>query len=1392
MAKVIPVGQPVNDAERAAIAHLRDRLPDSYTLLHNFEIERQGERFEIDLALLTPHALYLIDVKGTRGSIDVYGSKWYPEGRAPFPSPLAKLRGHARTVKGLITQAHPGRHELDDIYVDAAILLTAPDAHLSDREQLDADRVLKLKDAERYFKDATRIPPRFSRSILQQQGLILHALKVVKPASSVPRFGHWVVKEKLGAAATYTEYRAENAFAGGSARLRVYQADPYLPDAERQAQTLRIANAYRALSKLPLHPNIVAARDFFPSDDDKSFILILDDAPGQALTVHMARPQLALTLDQKWRVAKDLLAALVHAHQHAVVHRNLTPGAVLVGQDGTTRLTDFDFAKPSVNRSQTIAADIVELVDKAYVAPEAFREPGAATAASDIFSAGVILYELFTGERPFAGEPTTVWDREGEFLHKPSALRPELNAAFDAWLQSLCAFDVAQRPGAVAALASLQTLLQPVPVAADQPQARPSEPAKPEREPETTAPEPIDYLNLSAGHRLTHKFIVEKKLGRGSFGVVYKVIDTLGDVARTVKLIVSDRHSTLERLKKEYRHLVQIPEHPHVVRVLDADVIPDRGIPFLVFEYVEGADVGDMIRDHMLSPEDALELGKQAIDGLAHLHAQGFHHCDIKPRNLLWTQKGAKIIDFNVSVRADDKESRGGGSRRYLPPDFDPEVIPHNGERADRDLYALGLTLYEALTWRYPWDTAEPPINKPAPDPREFSGFADLAPELVSVVLKAIAPRRAERYHAAADFRDALAEVRHARRIQTVSVAAMSAAARSGQAALAESAPNSNAFVSHLLTLYSQSSRSNAGTRGMDALGHAAYVETELDRKLLPAVLQGEFRLVLISGNAGDGKTAFLQRLEKEVEARGGAAHRGLPNGSELSLAGQRFLINYDGSQDEGNKDNNQVLLDFLAPFRGEDAKAWTPQEIRLIAINEGRLVDFLTTHERDFAALTALVRRAFANGEAESGVALVNLNLRSVVAEAEGGSILERTLNTMVQPSHWSACERCDLKDSCYALHNARSFQDEIAGLRLRERLKTLYTMAHLRGRLHITMRDLRSALSFMLIGNRDCAEIHAVYAAGRYDEVANSYYFNSWMGGGRPTSDRLLALLGELDVGRQEDPRFDRGLDFVQPDDRALFRFERRGRFDFEVFKRLFAELPRGVSESTVRQRARRHRAYVAMARRKHFFERRDASWETMLPYRSAKRMVEIVRGKASLDALTGEILYAINRGEGLQRPERLGQSLALQLRQVDHGTIRSYRLFPVEGFDLQVQDFAAKARFVEHLPTGLLLRFQGQGAGATVSELSINLDVFEMLMRLNEGYRPSVEEMQGFYLCLGVFKNSLNAQPYSEILLTTTGHDFYRLARHDDGRVEMRLLQGAAEGQRGQALVQDMEGQ
>ena len=63
-------------------------------------------------------------------------------------------------------------------------------------------------------------------------------------------------------------------------------------------------------------------------------------------------------------------------------------------------------------------------------------------------------------------------------------------------------------------------------------------------------------------------------------------------------------------------------------------------------------------------------------------------------------------------------------------------------------------------------------------------------------------------------------------------------------------------------------------------------------------------------------------------------------------------MSNYDGSQDEGDRQNDDVLREFFAPFAGSDPTAWPKNEVRLIAINEGRLVDFLTSEGRGFEAL--------------------------------------------------------------------------------------------------------------------------------------------------------------------------------------------------------------------------------------------------------------------------------------------------------------------------------------------------------------------------------------------------------------------------------------------------------
>ena len=1377
MAKVVPIGQPVNDSEREAIAYLRDHLPDGFTVVHNFEIQQGRNIFEIDIALLGPHCVHLIDVKGTRGLVDVHSSKWYPQKRAPYHSPLAILRSHAKALKSLICDQNPADRALRNIHVDAAVLMTSPDAHVQDPGGLDAPSVAYLEKCTAFFKSTKRIPAGRSTDIRSRLRQIQRAIVGrATPRSAPPCYGNWQVEERLGGTDRFTEYRGRHTFLGsrrgGSARLRVYPVDPYLPEAERKADRRRIENAFQAVTALPGHPNILAVRDFFPNEDENQFVLVTEDVAGHALRQHITKASLSLTFDQKIAIVRDMLAALNHAHSSdpQVVHRNLTPDAVLVGESGRALLCGFDYARTGKGLFSTIAEEIVDELDPIYQAPECDKDPSQASVASDLYAAGLVFYELLVGE-PAWRSVDEMMDKDAIFPVKPSELKPELKSEFDEWLQTLCAFDVEDRPAnAAIALARFNDIVGP------DPREGGSVKVPNTFVPATGRPE-IDYATLERGDVLANRFRIEERLGQGGFSVVYRVFDSFSDTSRVLKLIVKDRRSTFERLKREYSILERLPRHSNVVRVVWADKLSDE-TPFMVFEYVPGTGVDDLLASGSFSPDDVKLLGMESLDGLAHLHEHGVFHRDIKPSNLLWTDRGVRIIDFNVAVNADDDESRPGGTRRYVPPDLHVGEEMTAEEKTDWDLFALGVTLYECATRKYPWDGPRPVADNAPKDPRDFK--PDLSSEFVQVLLQAVAPRRADRFASAAAFRDALSAVATVRIGPATVPAVPPPHVDIGDPSLLRpTKPNFNPFVSHLLTMYSQSPRSNAGTRGLDAIGRETYIRTLLDETLRSALLAGEFRLVAVTGNAGDGKTAFIQQIENAIEADSTLERR--PNGSTFSRAGRRFITNHDGSQDEDDITNDEVLRAFFAPFKGDDSHGWPEDETRIIAINEGRLVDFLTEHESRYGRLRTIVLAGLAGAPPEGGVAAVNLNLRSVVASPPGSvgpdSIFDRLLRRLTAEKYWEACAACDLRDRCYVHHNARTLMDPIAGPKVAERLRSLYTITHLRGRLHITMRDLRSALAFTLAGTRDCDQIHSLYTTPTADSrqhILNGFYFNAWQGGG--STDRLLALLGQIDVGEATNPDLDRALDYLPPGDRetARFTFASRGNYDTQLLDRRHQELPQDALTESTAVRMTEHRDYVAMLRRRQFFERRDDHWKEMLPYRKYDEFWQLVTGRKSADLRLEKLLLAINRGEGLTDPGRLGDVLALRVRVVEHGTVRSYRLFPGERFKL---DLAVQSgnRFVEHVPSALRLVYTPPGGQP--AELVVDLDMYEMLMRLNDGYRPSLEEQQGHYLTLAVFKNVLSSAPYQEVLLTRTGHDFYRIDRKPDGVLSLDAIEAEA---------------
>lgn len=502
MAQVIKIGEPANEPENQAIRYLRDHLPADYRVIHNFELRSDdGQWFEIDIAVVAPHAVYLVDVKSTYGEIHVAGSRWHPEGRTPFASPLGKLTAHTYSLRNLLATVAIGPHALlRRVWVEPIILLTSSDAVLRDPKGRDRDHSVNLRDAAQFFTDATRFANRTPEPapVAPHLNQILSTITgKARPQQGLPLLRSWQCEERLTGNDFYTEYRARNTYADSPERVlvRVYRADPYLPADERKTQQERIANAYTALSRLAPHPGVPQARDFFLTDSGDAYVLVLNDSKGTSLRVHLTKPGLQLTMDQKLRVARDVLAALTHCHASGVLHRAVSPATLVVGIDGQTRLVDFDFARPGPPRERTLAGELPEVVEPAYLAPELKDDPLQSSTASDVYAAGATLYELFTGKPTFENLDEALAATQ-VFPEKVSSLVTGLPEGFDAWLEKLCRFKPAERPTAVEALAGYEALFAP------------PAPSTSESEPEPTPiGTPLDYANLTAGTLLANQYV---------------------------------------------------------------------------------------------------------------------------------------------------------------------------------------------------------------------------------------------------------------------------------------------------------------------------------------------------------------------------------------------------------------------------------------------------------------------------------------------------------------------------------------------------------------------------------------------------------------------------------------------------------------------------------------------------------------------------------------------------------------------------------------------------------------------------------------------------------------------------------------------------------------------
>ena len=1098
-------GGPQGPFELKVIQTLVNGLPEAYRILPNFSIKQKGQAsLEYDVVVLAPHGVFVIEAKEWYGRLTGDDTEWLLN-QQPKKCPLWLVDLKCKVLKSRFGGI------ANHVWIEP--LLVLPENTRNELGGNWASHVIGIDTLSSRIIDERMVRhPRAIASYHQAIQDLLQGAWAARRRGTKRRYGGWEATELLFADEESAEYRARRALVVDPTqyRIRTWRISPYATPEEREKRLRVIRRPTEALAKIGRHPNLLPILAFDESSDDNEFYEVTEWSEFGTLHGFLKNAEREpLTLRERLEIAAGVASALEAVHSQGLVHRNLCPETIQIGFDRQPRLTDFDRAY--IEGTATVFESTLQRSkNQAYIAPELSNVSDYDfDFSADMYSFGVLLYELLVDQVPFEG-PSAAMLARGRPPQLPSEVRDSIDPEIDNLVRGLLTIeDFQNRPSASAAVKVLQNIIG----------SSNAVPPPPIVQTEQEAP-PI----LEIGSVVDGVYRIEQELGSGSFSRVYKVFSLDHGRYYTMKLLKNSNEVDL--LLREYNEIGQnLPAHPNIARMVwMARLAPPLQTPYILNEYVEGETLEAYCDGRKsLSWTDIQRIGMQVLQVLEALHPRvrefeefrqqiqkrtlsaeefdeyqrlgeqvqnGILHRDIKPANILLElpSHSAKLIDFNIASKLAGAQGRAGTPRYWAPDRGQPDWRP------DMDLFSFGIVLYELVAHQHPFPNCNPETGSPL-DPRQIVAGERISDELAEFLLHAIQPNGADRFRDAKAMRQALAAV--PRMYEPPKPAPASVGEHPGLSleTWEIGRPDYNPYVTRLLTLYSQARKNNRGTRGLDAIARFTYVNTLLDENLAPAIADGRFRLVIVTGNAGDGKTAFLQQVEAYFGTLG-VTTTSLPtnNGSSWEHAGLRFRTNYDGSQDEGDIQNDDVLASFLNPFSGSSLSDFRAGHVRLLAINEGRLLDFLehSSFSGDFTALRRFVLKALEAGDTSDGMLLVNLNLRAVAA-GDKDSLVERQLKAILRPEVWAPCDQCSHKLRCPIKHNADSFRDPISGPAVRTRTRRLFEVVHLRRRAHLTIRDLRSTLSWLLLRDHGCDDVAKLITSrnpSAPDQLAALYY--------------------------------------------------------------------------------------------------------------------------------------------------------------------------------------------------------------------------------------------------------------------------------------------------------------
>ncbi len=268
--------------------------------------------------------------------------------------------------------------------------------------------------------------------------------------------------------------------------------------------------------------------------------------------------------------------------------------------------------------------------------------------------------------------------------------------------------------------------------------------------------------------RVLRGCLIDRKVGEGGMGSVYHARQLSLERSVAIKVLppeLARNRNFITRFEREAKSLARI-NHPNILHIYDFGEDQQLGIYFMIIEFVEGRDLGDMLHEsYTLGQIEVLDILRQASLGLEQAAEKGVIHRDIKPDNLMMTKEGiCKVSDFGLAkATSAEKDVTTIGVRVGTPAFMSPEQCDGDDVDFRSDIYNLGCTAFLALTGQLPYDADTPFAimlkhkNDPVPSPRSFN--PNLDPRVDALVMRMIAKRPADRFDQLRDLVDLLEDL---------------------------------------------------------------------------------------------------------------------------------------------------------------------------------------------------------------------------------------------------------------------------------------------------------------------------------------------------------------------------------------------------------------------------------------------------------------------------------------------------------------------------------------------------------------------------------------------------------------------------------------------------------